>query len=267
MYPRNKVYFEAGSVAKSHVTQMAGDPANAPFIFPLPNELFIPPDFHGLPLGKRAAHGPRSTCTFPTFRPGREGEGQGGFGWGDGLTFFAGLGIHTSAMPLLTIVPPMPGAERRFRPFVEAVKSFGWESEFVALEFPGAHPPFGSRTLFPQVERQTVGKVVLGFSLGALYAHLGAKQARHLILGSISPFFLEDDVEPQRWMISYREGNPATPADILVGAREDAQMHARAEAVRDFYTRSTYMAVPDAEHELWHPNYLQAVRTALARLE
>ena len=169
-------------------------------------------------------------------------------------------------MPTLTIVPPMPGAERRFRPFVAAVQSFGWESEFVRLDFPGAHPPFGSRELFPQVEAQTAGKVVLGFSLGALYAHLGAKQARHLILGSISPFFLEDQDEPQRWLISYREGNPATPADILVGAREDAQMHARAEQIRDFYSQCTYTAVPDAEHELWHPNYLQAIQTALARL-
>ena len=68
-------------------------------------------------------------------------------------------------------------------------------------------------------------------------------------------------------MISYQEGNPATPADILVWAREDQQMHARAEALRDFYSKCTYTAVPEADHELWHPNYLQEIKTALARLE
>jgi hypothetical protein len=76
---------------------------------------------------------------------------------------------------------------------------------------------------------------VLGFSLGALSAQLGALRARHLILGSISPFFLEDDDEPERWMISYRNGNAATPADVLVGALEDEQMHRRTTAVRDGY--------------------------------
>lgn len=169
-------------------------------------------------------------------------------------------------MPLLTVVPPMPGAEPRFRPFIEFVRASGWETEFVALEWNGPQPNFGSRTLFPRVDAQTGGKVVMGFSLGALYAHLGALRARHLILGSISPFFLEDDDEPQRWMISYREGNADTPADVLVGAKEDSQMHRRATAVRDFYRHHTYTDVPDADHELWHPNYLQAIKTALDRL-
>lgn len=169
-------------------------------------------------------------------------------------------------MPLLTIVPPMPGAERRFQPFVDFVHTCGWETEFVRLNLPGHRPPFGSNEIFPGVDAQTVGKVVFGFSLGALYAHLGALRARHLILGSISPFFLEDDDEPERWMISYRAGNAATPADIMVGALEDEQMHRRATAIRDFYRHHTYADVPDAEHELWHPNYLQAIRTALDRL-
>ncbi|HVT73062.1 MAG TPA: hypothetical protein VHD61_07990 [Lacunisphaera sp.] len=170
-------------------------------------------------------------------------------------------------MPLLTIVPPMPGAERRFRPFADFAHASGWETEFVRLEWPGAQPNFASTALFAQVEAQTADKVVMGFSLGGLYAHLGALQARHLILGSISPFFLEDDDEPQRWMISYRAGNADTPADILVGAREDGQMHRRAAAIRDFYRRHTYTDVPDAEHELWHPNYLQAIKAALDRLQ
>jgi hypothetical protein len=169
--------------------------------------------------------------------------------------------------PLLTIVPPMPGAERRFKPFCDFVHTCGWETEFVRIEMTGRKPPFGSTTLFPQVDAQTAGKVVMGFSLGALYAHLGALHARHLILGSISPFFLEDDDEPERWMVSYRAGNANTPADILVGALEDAQMHRRAEAVRDFYRHHTYTDVPDAEHELWHPHYLQAIKTALDHLK
>ena len=107
-------------------------------------------------------------------------------------------------------------------------------------------------------------------------------------------------------MVSYRAGNADTPADVLVGAEEDEQMHRRATAVYDFYrsghralatdqgsqprspnpdlrfdaspsahyslptTRSfpspTYTDVPGAEHELWHPNYLQAIKTALDRL-
>jgi len=212
-------------------------------------------------------------------------------------------------MPLLTIVPPMPGAERRFRPFVEFLHASGWESEFVRLEWSGRVPPFGSTEIFPQVEVQTEGKVVMGFSLGALYAHLGALRARHLILGSISPFFLEDDDEPERWMVSYRAGNASIPADILVGAEEDAQMHRRASAIYDFYRAGhqsraadqglpprspnsdlrslpstspsahyplpttrylpspTYTVVPGVEHELWHPNYLQAIKTALDRLK
>jgi hypothetical protein len=96
---------------------------------------------------------------------------------------------------------------------------------------------------------------------------LGALRARHLILGSISPFFLEDDDEPQRWMISYRAGNAHTPTDVLVGAKEDEQMHRCATAVRDFYRHHTYTDVAGAEHELWHPNYLQAIATALDRLK
>lgn len=170
-------------------------------------------------------------------------------------------------MPLLTIVPPMPGAERRFKPFVDFLRASGWETEFVRLEWTGAQPNFASTAVFPQVEAQTAGKFVMGFSLGALYAHLGALRARHLILGSISPFFLEDDDEPQRWMISYRAGNAHTPADILVGAKEDEQMHRRATAIRDFYRQHTYTDVADAEHELWHPNYLRAIKSALDRLQ
>jgi hypothetical protein len=170
-------------------------------------------------------------------------------------------------MPLLTIVPPMPGAERRFKPFCDFVHTCGWETEFVRLEMTGRKPPFGSTTLFPQVDAQTVGKVVMGFSLGALYAHLGALRARHLILGSISPFFLEDDDEPERWMVSYRAGNAATPADILVGAKEDAQMHRRATAVRDFYRQSTFTNVAEVDHELWHPNYLKEIKASLDRLQ
>ena len=202
-------------------------------------------------------------------------------------------------MPLLTIVPPMPAAERRFKPFVEFVHAAGWATEFVQLEWTGRQPNFDSTALFSQVDAQTAGKVVMGFSLGGLYSHLGALRARHLILGSISPFFLEDDDEPQGWPISYRAGNAATPADILVGALEDAQMHRRAEAVYEFYRaghrpRATdqglppqspnsivkpprsalhapssvsYTVVNDAEHELWHPHYLQAIKTALDRLK
>lgn len=218
---------------------------------------------------------------------------------------------------VLTIVPPMPGAERRFKPFVDFVHTCGWETEFVRLDWPGRQPNFASTALFPQVDAQTAGKVVFGFSLGALYAHLGALRARHLILGSISPFFLEDDDEPERWMISYRAGNAGTPADILVGALEDEQMHRRATAIYDFYRAGhqarapeqgrgtkdngppttdlgllsselcpppaaslsthyplpapryfpypTYTDVPEAEHELWHANYLQAIKAALDR--
>lgn len=168
-------------------------------------------------------------------------------------------------MPLLTIVPPMPGAERRFQPFVDFVQEAGWEAEFVRLDWAGRQPNFGSTALFPQVEAQTAGKVVLGFSLGALYAHLGALRARRLILGSISPFFLEDDDEPQRWMISYRAGNAHIPAEVLVGALEDEQMHRRATAVRDFYRQANYTVVAGAEHELWHPSYLDAIKAALDR--
>lgn len=170
-------------------------------------------------------------------------------------------------MPLLTIVPPMPGAERRFQPFVDFVHTCGWETAFVRLDLPGHRPPFGSNEIFPGIDAQTEGQVVFGFSLGALYAHLGALRARHLILGSISPFFLEDDDEPERWMVSYRAGNAAIPADILVGALEDEQMHRRATAIRDFYRQSTFTDVPGAEHELWHPNYLQSIKTALDRLQ
>ncbi len=201
-------------------------------------------------------------------------------------------------MPLLTIVPPMPGAERRFKPFVEFVHTCGWETEFVSLEWTGDQPNFDSTALFPQVGAQTAGKVVMGFSLGAVYSHLGALKARHLILGSISPFFLEDDDEPKRWQVSYKAGNPATPADILVGGKEDEQMHRRAKAVYELYRAGqrsraadldssppashlpaahyslpatshspTYTIVPDAEHELWHPNYLRAIKMALDRLK
>ena len=160
----------------------------------------------------------------------------------------------------------MPGAERRFRPFTDFIHAAGWQTEFVSLDWSGPQPSFGSTAIFGQVDAQTAGKVVMGFSLGALYSHLGALRARHLILGSISPFFLEDDDEPQRWMISYKAGNADTPADVLVGAKEDEQMHRRATAVRDFYRQHTYTVVPEAEHELWHPQYLQAIKAALDRL-
>ena len=161
----------------------------------------------------------------------------------------------------------MPGAERRFQPFVDFVRASGWETEFVRLEWAGPQPNFSSNALFPQVDAQTEGKVVMGFSLGALYSHLGALRARHLILGSISPFFLEDDEEPERWMLSYRAGNADTPADVLVGEKEDEQMHRRAKAVGDFYRHHTYTVVSEAEHELWHPNYLSAIKAALDRLK
>ncbi len=161
----------------------------------------------------------------------------------------------------------MPGAEKRFQPFVDFVQSCGWETEFVRMDWEGPQPAFGNPAVISQVGAQTAGKVVMGFSLGALYAHLGARQAKHLILGSISPFFLEDEDEPQRWMISYREGNAAIPADVLVGGKEDEQMHRRSESVRDFYQQRTYTVVEAADHELWHPEYLAAIGQALARLE
>jgi hypothetical protein len=168
-------------------------------------------------------------------------------------------------MPLLTIVPPMPGAERRFKPFLNFLHGAGWSTEFVHLEWGSRIPPIGNNGIFAQVDAQTKNKIVFGFSLGALYSHLGALNARRLILGSISPFFLEDEEEPERWMISYHAGNAKTPADVLVGGKEDAQMHRRAEAVRDFYRSRTYTVVPDADHELWHPNYLKAIQAALDR--
>ena len=161
----------------------------------------------------------------------------------------------------------MPGAEKRFQPFVDFVLSCGWEAEFVRIDWPGPQPAFGNPAVFSQVGAQTVSKVVMGFSLGALYAHLGALEARHLILGSISPFFLEDDDEPERWMISYREGNASIPADVLVGGKEDEQMHRRAESVQDFYQECTYTVVQNADHELWHPDYLAAIAQALARIK
>ncbi len=160
----------------------------------------------------------------------------------------------------------MPGAESRFAPFVQFVESRGWDTEFIQIDWIGSQPSFGRRDVIDQVSAQTVGKIVMGFSLGALYSHLGALEAKHLILGSISPFFAEDDDEPMRWNISYREGNAATPTDVLVGGEEDAQMHRRAESVRDFYASSTYTVVLDADHELWHPNYLAAIGKALDRL-
>lgn len=170
-------------------------------------------------------------------------------------------------MPTLTIVPAVPSAERRYQPFVDFLQSKGWASEFVRLDRLGLRPAFGDRRIFPQVRSQTGGKIVMGFSLGALYAHIGALQAKHLILASISPFFKEDYDEPERWEISYREGNSAIPVDVMVGEKEDAQMHRRAESVREFYDRSTYTVVAGADHELWHPNYLTAVGEALARLK
>jgi hypothetical protein len=40
-------------------------------------------------------------------------------------------------------------------------------------------------------------------------------------------------------------------------------MHRRAKSVHEFYRQATYTDVPDADHELWHPNYLQAIKAAL----
>ena len=160
----------------------------------------------------------------------------------------------------------MPGAERRFQPFVTYVSSLGWETEFVHISWDRPQPAFGGTSVFAQVAAQTEDKIVMGFSLGALYSHLGATRAKHLILGSVSPFFLEDDDEPQRWLISYRDGNASIPVDVLVGELEDAQMHRRAESVRDFYAHCIYTVVPDADHELWHPHYLAAIGEALDRL-
>ena len=73
------------------------------------------------------------------------------------------------------------------------------------------------------------------------------------------------DLAPQRWMISYRAGNAHIPAEVLVGALEDEQMHRRATAVRDFYRQANYTVVAGAEHELWHPSYLDAIKAALDR--
>lgn len=44
-------------------------------------------------------------------------------------------------------------------------------------------------------------------------------------------------------------------------------MHRRAEAIRDFYRQHTYTVVQDAEHELWHTHYLQAIKATLDRLK
>ena len=38
------------------------------------------------------------------------------------------------------------------------------------------------------------------------------------------------------------------------------------DIVRDFYRQCTYTVVPEADHELWHPNYLQAIKAVLDRL-
>lgn len=73
-------------------------------------------------------------------------------------------------MPHLMITPPMPGAERRFQPFVRFVNAQGWSTEFVRINWNGP------------------------------------------------------------------------------------------------YAKATYTVVPGAEHELWHPNYLEAIATALRRV-
>ena len=44
-------------------------------------------------------------------------------------------------------------------------------------------------------------------------------------------------------------------------------MHRRAEAIRDFYRQSTFTDVAKADHELWHPNYLKEIKSALDRLQ
>ena len=67
-------------------------------------------------------------------------------------------------------------------------------------------------------------------------------------------------------MISFRSGNAATPADMLLCTLEGEQMHRRTTAVREGYHHSRYVAVPAAEHELWRPNYLEAIKSALDRL-
>ena len=43
-------------------------------------------------------------------------------------------------------------------------------------------------------------------------------------------------------------------------------MHCRATAVYELYRQHTYTVVPEADHELWHPNYLQGIKSALDRL-
>ena len=102
---------------------------------------------------------------------------------------------------------------------------------------------------------------MLGFSLGALCAQLRAWRARHLILGSISPFFLEDDDEPKRRMISSRNGNAATPADVLVGALEDEQMHRRTKAVPDGYCQRSEPPSPPAQR-YFRLKYATALRVS-----
>lgn len=61
-------------------------------------------------------------------------------------------------------------------------------------------------------------------------------------------------------------GNPTALADLLVSALDAWQMHRRTTAVRDFYRQRSYTTVPAAEHELRHPNYLEAIKSALDRI-
>lgn len=58
--------------------------------------------------------------------------------------------------------------------------------------------------------------------------------------------------------------NPGTAANWASIA---ATAEASATTMRDFYRHHTFTDVPEAEHELWHPNYLQAIKTALDRLQ
>lgn len=58
--------------------------------------------------------------------------------------------------------------------------------------------------------------------------------------------------------------NPDTAASWASIA---ATAEATATTMRDFYRHHTFTDTPGAEHELWHPNYLQAIKTTLDRIK
>jgi len=170
-------------------------------------------------------------------------------------------------IPTLIIIPPVQyskttwGGANRFEAFI---RSLGWEPKLLILPWGELRELEG---VLEQIKTQTRNKIVFGFSLGALYAHLGATQAQHLILGSISPFFLEDVEEGNsRWMISYTKGNATMLADILIGGLEDNQMQRRCDSIVQFYTTATKTIVPNVDHELFHPDYLAAIAKCLEKL-